>query len=231
MKTKLKKIAAIAAIMAVVVALSACSFGGASEKMTASSIAELVQGNLDEIYMGEVDDDYLEMVDITREEAEEVYITGLESEAERFASYFAIEYMTDDIREQIVDLLKEIYSHASYTVEEATKLDDTTYAVQVLLEPLDIFQLASDSADEALQPLYEKYAGTDVAAMSEEEYQAYDAEWAQVMIDLCWDKLPDVGYMDQKSIVIQVIQDDDGLWTISQDDFYTFDEQVLYYPQ
>ena len=230
MKTRLKKITAIAMVLAAIVILSSCSFGGASEKMTASSVTELVQGNLDEIYLGEFDDDYLDMVDITRDEAEEVYITGLEAEAERFASFFAIEYMTDDIKEQIVDLLKEIYSHASYTVEEASKLDDTTYAVRVLLEPLDIFQLAYDSYEEALEPLYEKYAGTDISAMTEEEYQVYDAEWAQVMIDLCRDKLPDMGYMDEKSIGIQVIQDDDGLWTISQDDFYTFDEQVLYYP-
>ena len=193
-------------------------------------VENLVQGNLDELYLGKYDEGYLKLVDITEAEAEEAYITGLETEASVFAYYFDIEYMTEEIESKIVDLYKEIYSHSKYTVGEATELDDNTFAVKVTVEPIDIFQLVTDSYDEFSAEFWAKYADTDFNTISEEDYQAFDADWANMIIELCYEKMPELGYMEEKSIVIQVERDSDDVWSISQDDFYNFDEAVIYYP-
>lgn len=77
----------------------------------------------------------MKVVDITENECEDDYISGLESEAEYFASVFQIDNLTDDIKADIVDLYKEIYSYSKYTVSAATKQDDKTYSVKMTVEP------------------------------------------------------------------------------------------------
>lgn len=225
MKTKFKRILALSLALVTAIALCACSDSG-----NATTATTLVQGNLDEIYLGKFDPKYLMLVDITEDEANETYLGGLEYEAYVFAHYFNVEYLTDDLKAEIVDLYKEIYSYSKYTVNDATKLDDNTYAVKVQVEPLNIFQLVVDDFDEEMAPFYEKYADTDFSSMTDEEYQAYDAEWTEAIIDLCYEKLADIGYMDERSIVIQVEKDEEGYWVMSGDDFYNFDDIIIYYP-
>lgn len=36
--------------------------------------------------------------------------------------------------------------------------------------------------------------------------------------------------MEEKSLVIQVTQDDDGYWSMLGDDFTKLDEIIIYYP-
>ena len=104
------------------------------------SVGALVQGNLDELYLGQYNEDFLQLVDITEAEAEQNYLDGLDVEAQFFAQYFLIENLTDDIKAEIVDLYKEIYSHSRYEVGEATEVDEDTYGVPVTIYPIDIMQ-------------------------------------------------------------------------------------------
>ncbi|MGM9521716.1 MAG: hypothetical protein ACI3VB_04480 [Oscillospiraceae bacterium] len=225
MKNRAKRIAALILAVVMVTLLSACGSG----KVTGAMATSLVQGNLDEIYLGKFDESYLKLVDSTVEEAEQIYISGLETEAEYFADYFTIEYLTDDIKAEIVDLYKDIYAKSKYTVNEASKLDDNTYAVKVQVEPINIFQLVAEDYESYLIPFWEKYADADIDAMTEAEYQAYDADWAEAIIAMCRDKVSEIGYMDEKSVVIQVEKNDDGVWSMSGDDFSNFDEIIIYY--
>lgn len=190
----------------------------------------LVQGNLDELYLGKFDADYLKLVDSTEEESQQSYLDGLEVEAEVFAYYFDIENLTDELKAEIVDLYKEIYAQSKYTVGDASKLDESTYAVKVTVSPLDIFVLVDDVFDDAMQPFYDKYAAVDTSAMSDAEYDAYDKEWAETVIALCQSKLPEMGYLEDRSLVIQVTLDEDDYWTMSGDDFYNLDEIIIEYP-
>ena len=199
--------------------------------VTAFDATALVQGNLDEIYLGKFDPDYLELVDITENECEEDYIAGMETEAEYFAKVFDIENLTDDLKAEIVDLYKQIYAKSKYTVSPASKLDDNTFAVKVEVAPLDIFELVDEDWDDYMDPFYTEYAGVDFDALSQEEAEAVDAEWSRMVLDLCKENLPDMGYSDEtKSVVIQVVRDDDGAWTMHGDDFYTLDEYIITYP-
>lgn len=221
----IKRSIALCLVLVMVLTLTACGGG-----VTASDAKDLVQGNLDEIYLGKFDPEYLKLVDITEEEARQTYEEGLEVEAEMFAYYFDIYNMTDELKEEIIELYQEIYAQSKYTVGEASKLDESTFAVKVQVSPLDIFELVVDASEEALQPFFDKYENMDIASMSDEEYDAYDKEWADAVLDLCWEKLPEMGYGDERSLVIQVTLDEDDYWVMSGDDFNNLDEIIITYP-
>lgn len=225
MSKTLKHGLALCLILVMALTLTACGGG-----VTASDAKDLVQGNLDEIYLGKFDPEYLKLVDITEEEARQTYEEGLEVEAEMFAYYFDIYNMTDELKEEIIELYQEIYAQSKYTVGEASKLDESTFAVKVQVSPLDIFELVVDASEEALQPFFDKYENVDIASMSDEEYDAYDKEWADAVLDLCWEKLPEMGYGDERSLVIQVTLDEDDYWVMSGDDFNNLDEIIITYP-
>lgn len=222
---ELKRLAALLLALVLVFSMTAC--GGSMEE----TVTQLVQGNLDELYLGKFDESYLELVSATEEECEQSYLEGLEIEAEYFAYYFNVEYLTDELKADIVELYKEIYSHSKFTVNPATKLDDDTYAVKVQISPINIFDLVLQAESEgAMDDFYNKYATVDINAMTDEEYKAYDTEWAYAIIDLCYEQLPNVGYMDEQSIAVQVTKDTDGLWCITDNDMGTIDELIIYYP-
>lgn len=221
----MKRSIALCLVLVMALTLTACGGG-----VTAKDATALVQGNLDEIYLGKFDPEYLELVDITEADARETYEEGLEVEAEVFAYYFDISNMTDEIKAEIIDLYKEIYAWSKYTVGEASKLDESTYAVKVVVSPLDIFVLVDEAFDEAMEPFYTKYANVDISAMSDDEYNAYDKEWADAVIALCREKLPEMGYLEDRSLVIQVTLDEDDYWVMSGDDFNSLDEIIIEYP-
>ena len=222
---RMKRSIALCLVLVMALTLTACGGG-----VTAKDATALVQGNLDEIYLGKFDPEYLELVDITEADARETYEEGLEVEAEVFAYYFDISNMNDEIKAEIIDLYKEIYAWSKYTVGEASKLDESTYAVKVVVSPLDIFVLVDEAFDEAMEPFYTKYANVDISAMSDDEYNAYDKEWADAVIALCRGKLPEMGYLEDRSLVIQVTLDEDDYWVMSGDDFNSLDEIIIEYP-
>lgn len=135
-----KRLAALALALALALSLAGC---GAMEDVSRT----LVQGNLDEIYLGKYSDEFLELVDITADEAEANYLQGLQTEAEFFTYYFDITYPTEELTNELVELYKEIYSHSRYEVGESTKVDDTTYGVQLTIYPIDIMQKVVDQSE------------------------------------------------------------------------------------
>ncbi|MBO4853832.1 MAG: hypothetical protein J5482_01635 [Oscillospiraceae bacterium] len=223
----------LAVILAAVLALGliAC---GATDSQKEPSMEELaallVQGNLDEIYLGKVSQEYLDLIGSTEEDARETYEEGLSYEAEYFADYFDIDVLSDPLKEQIMDLYREIYSHVRYTVGNASKLDENTYVVKVDVEPINVMELAMDAEDTATADFFAKYADVDVESMTDEEYEAYDAEWAQAVIATVQAQVPVLAYKPGVSLAVQVVRGDDGAWQISDSDMGDLDEQMIYYP-
>ena len=87
-----KRVTAAALSLTFVLSLSACGGGG----LSADDATTYVQGILDENYKGVYDPDFLELIDITENEAEETYLSSLETEADFFASAFLIDDLTDE---------------------------------------------------------------------------------------------------------------------------------------
>ena len=65
--------------------------------------------------------------------------------------------------------------------------------------------------------------------MDEAEYQAYYAHWAQEIINLCREALPNLGYEETKSLAVQVVLEN-NLWKISDDSMATIDQAIIAYP-
>ncbi len=209
-----KRFAALALALALALSLAGC---GAMEDVSRT----LVQGNLDEIYLGKYSDEFLELVDITADEAEANYLQGLQTEAEFFMYYFDITYPTEELTNELVELYKEIYSHSRYEVGESTKVDDTTYGVQLTIYPIDIMQKVVDQSEPVI---------TELNNQTFDTYEAYDAAWAEAFIQLCRDNLDSVGYLDPVEMVVQVKRDDNNVWTIYEDDFQDIDLAMIHYP-
>lgn len=223
----MKKIkSALALLLAAVMCLSMAACGSSFE----DNVAVLVRGNLNEIYLGQYDEDYMKLVNTTAEDCETNYLSGIEMEAEFFVNYFNIEYPTVELIEEIEELYKDIYSHSKFTVNEPSKLDEDTYAVKLQISPIDIFQLVDDNWDEGMAEFYDKYAESDTSTMTDEEYQAFDADWARAIIDMFYEQMPNLGYKEEQSIAIQITRGEDDVWTISDNDMVSIDELIIYYP-
>ncbi len=220
----MKKLGLAALLLAAALALSAC--GGPAAAMA----SRLVKGNLDAVYFGTAEEDYLALVDSSAAEIEAMYEQGMEVEAQAFALYYGVDYLTDELTDELADMYKQIYQSARYEVGTASEMADGSYGVPVRVWPLDIIQLVNERAGAYLDEYNSQFTDEQVAAMTEEEYQAYDTGWARAIIQCCLDSLPDMGYMEERSMVIQVMQDEDGLWNIYRDDFVSLDEAIIYYP-
>lgn len=112
-----KRVTAAALSLTFVLSLSACGGG-----LSADDATTYVQGILDENYKGVYDPDFLELIDITENEAEETYLSSLETEADFFASAFLIDDLTDELKAEVVDMYKQVYAKAKYTVDTATEV-------------------------------------------------------------------------------------------------------------
>lgn len=225
-----KKTILLVAALALIFALTACSGGG----YTAADATAQVKGNLDEIYLGEFIPEYLQNVGITEKEAQETYESGMEYEAQYFISYYGMENVGDSQYEEIVELHKDIYSHAKYEVQPATKQSDGTYAVKVVLSPIAIHVQVNDEWESFMDDFWSRYLDDDINSMTEDEYtewyNAVSDDYNEAVIDLVQSKLGSVEYGDETSVVIQIVQDDEGYYIMDNTGFGTLDSLMITYP-
>lgn len=243
-----KRILVVMLALCVMVGLSACGIlGNVVGEVVGGLVGEdfattLVQGNLDAIYLKQFNEDYLEIIVDTTEELEQQYVDGILYEAEYFSYYWGIIYpengetyqdLNEDLRSSIEELYQEIYRSSKYEVCEAARMDENSYAVKVLVDPIDIMDQATDlyysDEYEPLNAFWEKYAEADFSAMSEEEYWDYTHEYGQIIVQMVKELLPELGHKEQKSQTVQV-ELVDGYWSVNSDDFSVLDTYIIYYP-
>ena len=222
-----KKIVTLA--LAALLALSATSCARRSAGISEFDAKTYVDGLLRETYFGEASPEYMELVGIDEDEAQQTYEAGISNEVSFFINLYEIEYPEEELYEELTGLYKEIYSHAKFEVTDAVKMDDGSFSVQVVVEPIDIVQLADTEWDKTIAPFYEDYPMETQYAMTTEEYQAMDREYAQLVLDLYKDKLKETGNMTAKTILVSVAEGENGAYTISQDDFSKLDELIIDY--
>ena len=66
--------------------------------------------------------------------------------------------------------------------------------------------------------------------MTDEQYAAFELDWAQSVLAWCRRNLDGITYLPVQTVEISVTQDGDGLWSTDADSMQAFDEVVLYYP-
>lgn len=231
----MKRCSVLAAGLALCLALTGCGGGG----VTSFDATAYMQGLLDETYLGKFSEDYMKMVGIDEDEARKTYEEGLEAEYENyFADFFAFdrEYVSDETRQAAIDLLAEVYQHSKYEVKPGSKVEGG-YVVEIIVEPVDMIALIDDQYIEdysdTFNAKYEDVTQEKVDAMSDAEYDefmtGYENDWANGIIDLFHEHMDELGYTDAQSIMVQFKPDDDGYYTISDNDFANLDNLILAY--
>lgn len=222
-----KAIVTLLLLPALLLPLSACS-GGMSDQTAMTYI----QGTLDQNYLGKADAAFMDIVDTDEEEVSETYEGSLETEAQFFLGSFVESTLdqetTDRLTAELVEMYREVYAHSKYTVDSASRMDENTYSVKVTVEPIDIFHLVADDLDNgAMDELNSRYPES---FESEAQYAQYEVEWVERMIELVYENLPDLGYLDPTSTLVQVSWDEDeNLWGIPDDDFWSLDALIIDY--
>ena len=132
---------------------------------------------------------------------------------------------------EVEDLYREIYARAHYSVVGAVQIDETHYTVTVNVEPMDFFTPVLDGFDDAMVGFRARWIDyVDVSRMTDEQYAAFELDWAQSVLAWCRRNLDGITYLPVQTVEISVTQDGDGLWSTDADSMQAFDEAVLYYP-
>lgn len=231
-----KRLAAMALALAMTLTLSACSekVREKLDEMTAPVMTQLIQGNLDVIYHGTWDDAYLKIVNNTEEDCQKIYDEGMDSALEAFMSYLEITEITDEQKAELRQICCDVYAKADYTVSEAERLNDESYTAQVNIRPIGYFNAVIgglNSEEGLIGEYYEKYGEADFDAMTDEEYLKEEQLWTAAILEVCRNKLQgEMSYLDQRSVGIRVVQNEDDLWIINDEDLAHFDSAVLLFP-
>jgi len=225
-----KRGASLLLAAALTLGLSACGQDTASTKGFTERDAEVyIDGLIQENYLGQAVPDYLELVDIREEDVEELYDSVLDTDVEYFLYMYDIDYPTDELREEIKDLYREIYRYTKYDIVSAAAQEDGSFAVKLTVYPIDIVQTVNEHMNIATKEFYEKYPQEDLNSMRDEEYEKVDGEWARLILDLYQDALKEIGNMTEQSLTVQVEEGSDGLYAINSDDFARLDALIVDY--
>jgi len=223
-------------------AISACSFFSYTIADALKMEQMYVKGILDTWYKGVCDERYLSFVDATSEEIQQYYEENLLAEADLFAYYWSFyleelgesfDSLSKEVQEEIIELCKEMYKHAKYEVVSSAKIEEDSYAVKVLVYPVNLLGIAYDSyIANGYQPLddfYAEYENADFESMTDAEYFEYNERFAKLTLQLIKEHLPNIGNMEEKSIMVQV-DIIDGYYEINEDDISEVAWNVIYYP-
>jgi hypothetical protein len=223
LKILTKKLAALGLALAMALSLTACGGG-----LTTNDAKAYIQGIMDMTYLGQYNAEYLQLVGSTEAECEENYLTGLAVEADYFAYYFD-SYLTDAVKDEVIQLYKEIYAHSSYTVKDAARTSDGGFNVTVEVYPMDILDqvVNGDALWAFIDDFNARYEAGAFDGMSEDEYEA---EWLSGVVEIIRPYLDSIGYLDVTSIVVQIQADEDGVFSLNEDDFSNLDMLLIDYP-
>lgn len=209
-----KKRVAIICVLAAVLLLAGCGGG--------FDASGYVRGVLNNIYLGD-SAEYTRMVDITEEEAAEEYEQGIEVEADFFLQYYGIGEVSDDVYQQIVDMYKTIYQQSKFEVQEAVKNGDD-YNVEVLISPIDVIV----NSEEDISAAVDEFVAAADPADYPDDLSINDA-LARIVVDVINGNMPELGWQDQKSIIVKVEKDDAGYYGLSSDAISQLDQDMIAY--
>lgn len=239
MSTKNSRVLALALCGAMLLTLCACGKKG----MTTEDASTCVQVEMDATYKGDFKGFMDFYSNVTTDDAKEQYNSKVEYEAEYFMDMYGVPDLEDQNSvlessemqaKESRDLYKRIYAKADYTIASSTKQDDGTFAVKVTVKPLDIIKLVDDNFEAHFEPFWTKFDAVDTESMSDEEFTAwytdvFAREYYDTLLDLLEDQIDNMGYLDQKDIVIQVQQAEDESLYISNEDLNILDWLIIDY--
>ncbi len=225
MSSLVKKLAAGLAAAILMVTLAGCStIISTVLNPTGFDASDYVKSILDSTYLEEYDD-YMKITEATLEQSVEEYESKLDSEAAYFEQYFDIRLVSEETHQQIKDLYKDVYKNAKYEVVKSTKSDDS-YLVEVKFQPMDFIQKMNGDMQEYIDQFNARF---DAGEFDDLDEQAYEDEYAAGVLKLASKHKGNIGYEEEKTLVIKVQKDSDGVYFVSDDDYMNMDNLILTY--
>lgn len=239
MKKKLTHVSAL--LLGAVMLLSLCSCGG--KGMTTEDASQCVQVELDATYKGQFQPFVDFYNNVTTEDARNQYNDNVEGEAGYFLYSFGIDTLdgsgdsvepTDMQLHRAKELFEKIYAKAEYSITSSTKQDDGTFAVKLTIQPINIIHLLDDNIEAGFEDFQAKYDAVDVESMSDEEFEnwytdVFAADYYDTLLDILEEQIPNIDYMDEKSIVIQVQNDEEEGLSFGDEDWGNLDNMIIDY--
>lgn len=224
----LKKILISFSIIASFIIFTGCFLGRWKEE----DATQYIQGMLESTYLNEHKNYVKKIEGATIEEAKKGYKETLDNEADLLGGYLAIDYITPEINERLIELLHRIYSYSNFTVSEAVKISKDNFLVKVQVQPIDILDISMEDILEAKEIMDESYNIKEFGTMSNEEfeqwYKTYAQVWAHRVLDIVEENIDKMGYLEEVSIEVEVFLNEEGLFDVSED-YYSIDQYIINY--
>ena len=104
--------------------------------------------------------------------------------------------------------------------------------MKVVVQPIDILHQVYEASETYFADFFARYEDVDTDSMSEEEamdwfVNTYAEDYYATLIDLLESKVPTIGYLDDKSIVIQVDMDDEYNVLVTDEDWMNLDKLII----
>jgi len=161
----------------------------------------------------------------TKEEAEQIYNDGIQKQID---SLLLQEDISDELAEEFSTVIKDVYKNVKYTVGEATKQDDGSFAVEVKYEKMNIFTPAMEAfttkTTEYMDEMTEKAANGE-AVPSEEELTEQSLS---MMKDAIQESMANVTYGDEESMTVHV-ELNDNTYSVNEDDVVSLEQALFDY--
>lgn len=238
-KTAHSRLVAGVMAIAMTMTLTACRTSG----LTTEDASKCVQVEMDATYKGEFKEFMDFYSNVSTEDAKAQYDSKIEYEAGYFMEMYGVPSVEDTSvilepsemqAKRSRDLYKDIYAKADYAIASSSKQDDGTFAVKVNVKPVDIIKLVDDNFDAGFEAFWAKFDAVDTDSMSDDDFKdwytnVFAPEYYDTLLDLLEEQIGNMGYLDEKNIVIQVQQSEEGALFISNEDFSNLDWLIIDY--
>ena len=200
-----------------------CMITLASCATDSENVEAFVKGNLDSVLKNIHSEEYMTFTGEDISSLGESFGNAVSSEAEYFLAYTGCEGSSQDIRNKAEEMIRNIFSGASYDITQVNE-NDNGYSVTVNVRPITNIADAVSTDTETLMKLLEDRYGNEL-------YKATDSERTDMCAEVVIENADsgNIRYADEVSVEISVTEDSDGMYVIPNEDFLKLYGNIILY--
>lgn len=183
-----------------------------------------VQGNFDAVFHGEITDEFIATLDDvdSAEDYHEEYEDILETTTDGIITSMGISEPTEVLKNDVKDMFVNVLGATKYEVNsEYVSNDDGSFDVEVVVYPLLTYVETCNDADGAIS------AATEARVTADMSYEQIMTVAVEEMIIAVNNALAAPTYGEPQTYTIHVYQDEDGLYTVDENDIATITTTLM----
>lgn len=185
-----------------------------------------VSSVMDALYKGDYTS-YMDFTGVSRSDVSLYRDQWLSASTKAFLTAFGSGTPSETTLDRITSLLTQLDANASYDVSSQTKDDSGNLTVSLSIRPLNILIDNYDAIQAFVKSFNEKNAAFSYTDLTEEAY--YDT-YLDGILTILESHLSDMTFGDDIVIDITLTQNDDGLYTLSEDTLTQIQNTILPWP-